>query len=162
MPPAMPDAHEPPREETILIIEVPPGYREAMRLDRYLTRSIQNASRTKVQRGIREGRVAVNGNVVDRVSHVVQPGDVITCRILRPPPIVAEPEPIPLSVVYEDAYLIVVDTPAGMVVPPAYGNRTGTLVNALLYHVGAGPLRFGAAEADDGAEGPDAVEDDVD
>lgn len=147
MPP--PRTPEPPPEETILTLEVPPGYREALRIDRYLTRFMPNASRAKVQRGIREGRVSVNGAVVDKPSHAVQAGDVIVCRVLRPPPIEALPEDIPLDVVFEDESLIVLNKPAGLVVHPAYGNRTGTLVNALLHHVGAGPLRFEADEEEE-------------
>src|SRR5690606_6194161 len=103
-----------------------------------------------------------NGVVVGRSSYVVQAGDVIECRVLRSPPIEAAPEPIPLHIVYEDAWLIVIDKPPGMVVHPAYGNRTGTLVNALLHHVGAGPLRVdsGAEEGTDD-EGVDAGDEDV-
>ncbi len=148
--------HDAPElQETIITLEVPPGYREGGRLDRYVTRFLENASRTRVQRGIREGHVSVNGAVVDRVSYAVQAGDVIVCRIMRAPPIEAAPEAIPLDVVYEDAFLLVVDKPAGMVVHPAYGNRTGTLVNALLHHVGAGPLRFEGGEDDGGDEAED-------
>ncbi|QXD16101.1 RluA family pseudouridine synthase [Rhodocaloribacter litoris] len=126
--------------ETILTFEVPPGYREGERLDVYLTRSIQNATRAKVQRGIREGRVTVNGRVATKASYTVQAGDVVVCRVLRPPPLVIVPEPIPLDVVYEDDDLLVVNKPAGMVVHPAYGHRTGTLVHALLHHVGGRAL----------------------
>lgn len=126
--------------EWTVTLEVPPGYREAARLDVYITRSIMNASRAKVQQGILEGRVQVNGVTVERSSYRVQPGDRITCLLLRPPPAEAKPENIPLDIVYEDDYLIVVNKAAGMVVHPAYGNRDGTLVNALLYHVGGGTL----------------------
>lgn len=143
------------KEETLITLEAPPGYREGLRLDLYITRFVQNASRAKVQQGIKEGRVTVNGAVVDKPSYPVQPGDVIVCRVLRPPPIEARPEPIPLDVVFEDAFLIVVNKPAGMVVHPAYGNRTGTLVNALLHHVGAGPIRFEDEEAESEEEALD-------
>ena len=140
-------------EETILTVEVPPGYRERERLDVYLTAKVANATRAKVQAGIREGRVAVNGRVAGRVSQPVQAGDVIVCRVRRPPPIVAAPEPIPLDIVFEDADLLVVNKPAGMVVHPAYGHRSGTLVNALLHHVGAGTLAL-----DEGDDEPDDEE----
>ena len=123
--------------ETEVVVEVPTGYRESARLDVYLTRFILNATRTKVQRGIKEGRVTINGDPVTRVSHPVQAGDRIVCKVLRSPPIVAIPQDIPLDIVFEDEWLIIVDKPAGMVVHPAYGNRDGTLVNALLFHVGA-------------------------
>ncbi len=125
------------RIETEIEIRVPDGYSEMARLDVYLTRSILNASRSKVQRGIKDGRVSVNDSVVTRASYAVQPGDRIVCRILRSPPIVAVPQPIPLDIIFEDDWLIVVNKAAGMVVHPAYGNRDGTLVNALLHHVGA-------------------------
>ena len=130
------------RIEQVVTLEVPSGYAEGARLDVYLSRFLPNVSRTKVQAGIREGRVTVNAEVVDRPSYSVQAGDTIVCTILRPPSMEARPEPIPLDIVYEDADLIVVNKPAGMVVHPAYGNRTGTLVNALLYHVGAGTIEL--------------------
>ncbi len=134
------------RVEQVVELEVPPGYHEDGRLDVYVARFMPNASRTKVQRGIRDRQVTVNGVVVDKPSHPVQAGDVIRCTVLRPLPMEAQSEPIPLDVVFEDAYLLVVDKPAGMVVHPAFGHRSGTLVNALLHHVGAGTLRF---EGDD-------------
>lgn len=129
-------------QEVCIQLEVPPGYREGGRLDAYLARFLAYASRTKIQRGIREGRVCVNGVVVQKPAYTVQPGDVITLRMLRPPPVEIVPEPIPLDVVYEDAYLMVVNKQAGLVVHPARGNRSGTLVNALLHHIGSGPVRF--------------------
>ena len=65
------------KKETVIELEVPTGYHEEARLDVYLTRFVQNASRTKVQRGIKDGHVTVNGKVVRRPSHTVQPGDLI-------------------------------------------------------------------------------------
>jgi 23S rRNA pseudouridine1911/1915/1917 synthase len=88
----------------------------------------------------------------------VQAGDVIVCRILKLPPIEATPEAIPLDIIHEDEHLIIVNKPAGMVVHPAYGNRSGTLVNALLYHVGAGSIAVEEEEEDD--ELDDELEDD--
>lgn len=125
---------------------VPVGYQENERVDVYLTRFLPNVSRSKVQQGIRQGSVTVNQKVIDRPSHVLQAGDTIECRIMRPPPIEAVPENLPLDVIYEDDQLIVVNKAAGMVVHPAYGNRTGTLVNALLHHVGGAALRFDEQE----------------
>ena len=147
------------RIETLIEIDVPPGYRERERLDVYLTSHVANATRAKVQTAIRDGRVDVNGVPILRVSHPVVAGDVLACRVMRAPPLVATPEPIPLTVVYEDASLLVVDKPAGMVVHPAYGHRTGTLVNALLHHVGAGALAFdeGDGEPDDEVVGLSVV-----
>ncbi len=127
-------------DEWVISLEVPPGYREDARLDVYLTRFLPNASRAKVQQGIRNGKAVVNGRPQTRVSYRVQPGDRIVCHLDRPPPTEAKPEAIPLDIVYEDPWLIVVNKPAGMVVHPAHGNQTGTLVNALLHHVGAGTI----------------------
>ena len=142
------------RTEHLVELTVPPGYGEGVRLDRYITRFLPNVSRTKVQSGIAEGHVTVNGRLIDRPSYSVQANDVIVCRIMRPPPIEARPEEIPLDIVYEDEHLIVVNKPAGMVVHPAYGNRTGTLVNALLHHVGAGAIEI-EAEEDEALEDED-------
>jgi 23S rRNA pseudouridine1911/1915/1917 synthase len=71
-----------------------------------------------------------------RPSHPVAPGEVIRVTLPSPPPQDALPEAIPLDIVHEDADLLVVNKPAGMVTHPAYGNHTGTLVNALLHHCG--------------------------
>ena len=133
---------EPDAQETLYTLEVPSGYTEDDRLDVYITRFMANASRAKVQKGIKEGRVRINNDVIYRVSHRVQANDIIVCTLLRPPPIEAAPEDIPLDIVYEDACLIVINKAAGMVVHPAYGNRTGTMVNALLHHLGSKPVHF--------------------
>lgn len=151
---------EPDKVEQVVTLEVPPRYVEGGRLDVYITRFVPNASRSKVQRGIKEGQVTVNGTVVTKVSHPVQASDVIACRILRPPPMAVEPEAIPLDVVYEDEHLLVVDKAAGMVVHPAYGHRTGTLVHALLHHVGGGTFSLedqGGGEDDEDGDGDDDV-----
>jgi 23S rRNA pseudouridine1911/1915/1917 synthase len=101
------------------------------RLDRYLTQQLADASRVDVQRWIKEERVTVNGRSV-KASYKLAAGE--TVSILRPARIEAqiEPEQIALDVVYEDADLLVVNKPAGMVVHPAPGHVRGTLVNALL------------------------------
>jgi 23S rRNA pseudouridine1911/1915/1917 synthase len=150
-----------PIHETLVEIAVPPGQEPGVRLDQYLTDRLPNVTRSKVQRGIREGRVTVNGAAQTKPAYPVQPGDRIVCRILRPPPVEVVPEPIPLDVVYEDAWLLVVNKPAGMVVHPAYGHRSGTLVNALLHHVGAGPLAAEDLEREEGEEDEDAEGDAV-
>ena len=128
--------------ETIITLEVPPGYTEEERVDQYITRFLANVTRSKVQKGIKEGRVTINGEVVGKPSTRVFGSDLIVCRLNRPPPIEAAPEDIPIDVVYEDKYLLVVNKAAGMVVHPAYGNRTGTLVNALLHHLGQATYTF--------------------
>lgn len=113
-------------------IVVPPGKKKE-RLDVFLTHHVENATRNKVQTAIREGTVLVNGKNV-RSSHQVTGGEIIHVTLPKSPPQDVLPENIPLDIVYEDDDLIVVNKPAGMVVHPAYGNYTGTLVNALLYH----------------------------
>jgi 23S rRNA pseudouridine1911/1915/1917 synthase len=113
--------------------EIPPGKKKE-RLDLYLSGAIENATRSKVQKLIEAGLVTVNGKVV-KSSYLVLPDDLILAsHPITPRPEEAEPEEIPLDIVYEDDYLIVVNKPAGMVAHPAYANYTGTLVNALLHH----------------------------
>jgi 23S rRNA pseudouridine1911/1915/1917 synthase len=107
---------------------------DRIRLDKFITRSVQNASRNKVQQLIEAGGVEVNGTVVLKTGRVVLPGDVVICHVPRPPPQDIEPEDIPLDIVYEDEALIIVNKKAGMVTHPAFANYSGTLVNALMYH----------------------------
>jgi 23S rRNA pseudouridine1911/1915/1917 synthase len=118
---------------TIEII-VPPGKKKE-RLDLYLTHHVENATRNRVQRAIREGLVLVNGDTV-RSSHTVTGGEIILVTLPSPPPQDALPEAIPLEILFEDEFLLVVNKPAGMVTHPAHGNYTGTLVNAVLHHCG--------------------------
>ncbi len=105
------------------------------RLDVFLTNNIRNATRNKVQKAIEDGFVTVNDKI-SKANKKIQPGDEIVCKIMKPPPIELIPENIPLKIVFEDEHLIVVDKPAGMVTHPGFGNRYGTLVNAVLYHLG--------------------------
>ena len=105
------------------------------RLDTFLTNNIRNATRTKVQKAIDEGFVTINGKP-SKANKKIQPGYIVECRLMKPPPIQLVPENIPLNIVYEDDSLMVVNKPAGMVTHPAFGNRYGTLVNAVLYHIG--------------------------
>ena len=116
-------------------IAVPPG-KKRERIDVFITRHVENATRNKVQQAIRDGTVLVNGERV-RPSHQVSPGDVVQITLPRPPPQEATAENIPLDIVYEDDDLIIVNKRAGMVTHPAHGNYTGTLVNALLHHTAA-------------------------
>ena len=148
---------EPDKVETVLTLDVPPG-QEPMRLDHYITDKTANATRSKVQKAIKEGRVEVNGALVTKTATPIQPGDQIVCRVMRPPPIEILPEAIPLDVVYEDDALLVVNKPAGMVVHPAYGHRTGTLIHALLHHLGAGPIAAGDLDESDADDDGDADE----
>ncbi len=104
------------------------------RLDRYLADRLF-LSRTQIATLIRDGLVRVNGNAV-RKSHVVAAGEVILITIPPAQPTSLDPEDLPLRIVHHDEHLVVVDKDSGMVVHPAPGNAGGTLVNALLYHVG--------------------------
>ena len=122
------------RQENVVQLTVPASETGGPRIDKYLTRFYPEASRTKIQRSIKKGHVKVNGDDVQK-SYAVEPGDEIIFRLIRKPPMQAEPEAIPLDVVYEDDDLLVVSKPAGMVVHPAPGHRSGTLVHALLHHV---------------------------
>lgn len=140
---------EPERQETLITLAVPPGYRASERLDVYITSFVLNATRAKVQKAIKEGCVTVDGQVVRKGSYRVSAGEEILCRVMRPPPIAVIPQDLPLDIVYEDAYLVVVNKAAGMVVHPAYGNRDGTLVNALLYHLGSQGYALAEGEAED-------------
>lgn len=121
-------------EHTHFRLAVPDGHHEMMRLDKYIVQFIQNATRNKVKDAIDMGYVLVNGEK-RKASYSVRPGDVIDISLPKPPPPEAEPENIPLDIVHEDNHILVVNKPAGMVVHPAFGNRSGTLVNGLLYHV---------------------------
>ena len=112
---------------------IPEG-KQKERLDVYLTNSVENATRSKVQKLIESKNVTVNGKFV-KASYSVQPNDVIIAtHPISPRPEKAEPEDIPLDIIYEDEYLLIINKPAGMVAHPAYANYTGTLVNALLYY----------------------------
>ncbi len=119
-------------ERAQMRIVVPPK-QARIRLDVYLSRQVQNATRTKVRQAILDGYVRVDGRTV-KPSHAVTGGEVIDITLPRPPKPRAEPEPIPLAIVYEDEHLLVVNKPAGMVTHPAYAHYSGTLVNALLHH----------------------------
>src|SRR5688572_21800474 len=105
-----------------------------IRIDKFLMARLPNVTRTKIQAGINEGFVKVNDNEVKQ-NYRIHPNDIITVSLPEPPrDTEVVPENIPLSIVYEDQHLMVVNKPAGMVVHPAYQNWSGTLVNALAYH----------------------------
>jgi 23S rRNA pseudouridine1911/1915/1917 synthase len=106
------------------------------RLDRYLSENIPELSRSRAKEIIIGGLVTVNGSPA-KPSASVSPGDTIEAEVPDVPPLEAAPENIPLVILHEDDDIIVVDKPAGMVVHPAPGATSGTLVNALLGH-GAG------------------------
>ncbi len=106
------------------------------RLDKCLATAFAELSRSRLKALILDGAVRINGTVVADPSHKVRAGDDIGIDL--PPPVAADPrgEAIALVIVHEDADLIVVDKPAGMVVHPSAGHETGTLVNALIGHCG--------------------------
>jgi 23S rRNA pseudouridine1911/1915/1917 synthase len=104
------------------------------RLDRYLAGAMPGLSRSQAQRLIEEGRVHVAGRQA-KANLALKEGDRISVELPEPIPTSAQPEDIPVPVLYEDADLLVVNKPAGMVVHPAAGHSSGTLVNALLHHV---------------------------
>ena len=103
------------------------------RLDAFLASSLDGLTRSQATRLIESGEVAVNGRAVGK-SYKLAGGEDIAVTLPEPEPVEAVPQDIPLDVVYEDADVIVVNKPSGMVVHPAPGHPDGTLVNALLYH----------------------------
>lgn len=122
-----------PHVEKRMEIIVTPG--EAVkRLDQFLTNRESYFSRTALQRLILDGHITVDGQIV-KPSHKIKPGDRILLIVPRPEPLEIRPEPIPLEIVYEDESLLVLNKPAGLVVHPAPGHWSGTLVNALLHHM---------------------------
>jgi len=118
---------------------VDPG-QSLVRIDRFLTDRMENTSRTRIQNAAGAGNILVNGKTV-KPNYRVKPGDTIQIVLPNPPrEIELIPEDIPISIIYEDDDVIVVNKEAGMVVHPAYGNYRGTLVNALMWHFRDLPL----------------------
>jgi 23S rRNA pseudouridine1911/1915/1917 synthase len=103
------------------------------RLDLFLVNRERDISRSALQRLIELGRIRINDQVV-KPSHKIKPGDRITMDVPKPEPLSIKGEAIPLEVLFEDESLLVLNKPPGIVVHPAPGNWTGTLVNALLHH----------------------------
>jgi 23S rRNA pseudouridine1911/1915/1917 synthase len=116
-----------------LVVNVPVES-DGVRLDRFLVSVVAGQSRSQLQRLIKEGRVHV-GAAVARSSQAVRAGQQVVVEVPEATAPGLPAEDLPLEIVYEDADLIVVDKPAGMVVHPAAGHARGTLVNALLHHV---------------------------
>ena len=116
-------------------IEIEP-VSDGERLDRVLAARVDGVSRSRLQALVREGAVTLDGATIGDPGRRVKPGE--TYVVALPEPVPAEPqgEAIPLAVVYEDDDLIVIDKPAGLVVHPAAGHESGTLVNALISHCG--------------------------
>ncbi len=107
---------------------------EGARLDVFLTSVVSDHSRSQIQRLIKEGRIRVDGRHA-KANQPVKAGQAVTVEITPAADTELQAEALPLPIVYQDADLVVVDKPAGMVVHPAAGHDGGTLVNALLHHV---------------------------
>ena len=111
-----------------------------LRVDKFLFARLENTSRTRIRNAANAGNILVNNKPV-KPNYRVKPGDLIQVVLPNPPrEIELIPENIPLNIIYEDDDVIVVNKEAGMVVHPAYGNYTGTLVNALMWHFRDIPL----------------------
>ena len=119
-------------------LRVPPES-DGARLDVVLAAALDDVSRARLKRLIERGRVTVDDAPVTHASRRVRAGARVTVSVEPPEPVAAAPEDIPLDVLYEDEHVVVVNKPAGLVVHPGAGNRSGTLVNALLAHT---PLDF--------------------
>jgi 23S rRNA pseudouridine1911/1915/1917 synthase len=104
------------------------------RLDRWLATQMADISRSQIQKLIEQGQVWVNQQSCTAKKYEIQPGDRVTVAVPPPTPLNLEPESIPLEILYEDEHLLIVNKPAGLVVHPAPGHATGTLVHALLAH----------------------------
>jgi len=112
----------------------------AFRIDKYLMMKIENASRNRIQKAAHAGNIFVNDKIV-KPNYKVKPSDIISIVLAYPPrDIEVYPENIPVQIVYEDEDILIVNKNAGMVVHPAHGNFTGTLLNALLYYFQNSPV----------------------
>ncbi|MCP4582592.1 MAG: RluA family pseudouridine synthase [candidate division Zixibacteria bacterium] len=103
------------------------------RLDVFCTHRVEGHTRSHFTKLATAGYITSNGRVL-KASYKVKSGDRITLEMVAPPPIDAQPEEIPLDIVHEDDYLLVVNKPSGMVCHPAAGNYSGTLINGLLFY----------------------------
>ncbi len=109
---------------------------EGTRIDSVLSLLLTDASRSYLVKLIEQGELSINGEVCTSKKYKVREGDRLEIRIPEPKVLEVEAEDIPLDIVYEDDDVMVVNKPRGMVVHPAHGNYTGTLVNAIMYHCG--------------------------
>lgn len=121
-------------DDTVMedIFEIQPS-ENGMRLDKFLSEQYPDLTRSYLQKLIKDGQVTWKGKAV-KAGQKLNTGDLIRIIIPEPEELTVEPENIPLEVLYEDSDLIVVNKPKGMVVHPAAGHYSGTLVNALMYH----------------------------
>ncbi|WP_294410781.1 RluA family pseudouridine synthase [uncultured Ruminococcus sp.] len=119
--------------EQVILTALPED--KGSRIDKYISDNIAELTRSAVQGLIEKGLVLADGKAVSK-NYKLRGDEEISVEIPEPEPMDAVPEDIPLDIVYEDDDLLVVNKPKGMVVHPAHGNYTGTLVNALLHHCG--------------------------
>jgi 23S rRNA pseudouridine1911/1915/1917 synthase len=119
------------REERLVVAAADAG----TRLDVFLAARLPTLSRSRIQRLIKTGRITAAG-APTKASAIITEGLMITVVLPPAAPARPQPEALPLSILYDDSDLVVIDKPAGLVVHPGAGHRTGTLVNALLHHVG--------------------------
>ena len=139
----IPFTDEEPDEEGVSVYEhhrlTADSGQKPMRIDKFLMEHLYNTSRNRLQRAAEQEFILVNGRPV-KSSYKVKPMDVITVMMDRPRyENEVIPEDIPLDIVYEDKYLMVVNKPAGLVVHPGHGNYHGTLVNAIAWHMKDNP-----------------------
>jgi 23S rRNA pseudouridine1911/1915/1917 synthase len=113
-----------------------PADAKGERLDRFLALRLPALSRTRIKDVVEAGGASIDGRIVTDAGRKLKGGEALVLRLPPAEEAVPLPEDIPLSVAYEDDHLIVIDKPAGLVVHPAGGHPTGTLVNALLFHCG--------------------------
>jgi 23S rRNA pseudouridine1911/1915/1917 synthase len=125
----MADPETPEPKRTIIVGAEGAG----VRVDAYVAQQLEECSRTQIARLIKDGHLSVDGQPV-RANRKLREGETVEVVVSPPPPTTVEPENIPLDIVFEDKDIIVINKPAGLVTHPGTGNRTGTLVNALLYH----------------------------
>ncbi len=111
--------------------------RAGLRLDVYLAEAVEDASRSLMQRLIKEGRVTIDGAPCGKGRRKVKAGERVQVEIPPPPPAKPAPEDLPLDILFEDEHLLFINKASGMVVHPAPGHYTGTLVNAVLHHCAA-------------------------
>ena len=111
-----------------------------LRIDKFLHNYLENTSRSRIQSAANAGNILSNGSPV-KPNYRVKPGDIVSLVLPHPPrKIKLIPEDIPLDIIFEDEDVIVLNKQAGLVVHPGYGNYSGTLVNALMYHLKDNPL----------------------
>lgn len=120
-------------KKTELIIN---GEMDGTRLDLVLSVALEEFSRSFIQKLFEKGKITVNGSVCTQKKYKASAGDLINIELPEPEKVEVQAEDIPLDIVYEDDDLLIVNKPAGMVVHPAPGNSSGTLVNALMHHCG--------------------------